>query len=679
MKTFAKLSIILKEAGVGDGSVLIFEAPGDILNNDSENDYEDLTVMLQALVSNKGTLVVPTCTPIEGYPKPTFDPQLSPSEMGNFSEFFRHYPGVVRSHSTTHSLAALGSHVEEVIQGHRYAAGRSTPWGEGPFGVGSPWDWLYEHNAWWMLVNPSWRNSPSIIYIQALYSSKHSGITKITPFPRFDASLLVQELENQGLIQRFTWEENQLYLFRFRPMVDAALKILETVPDSLNPEADFSNWLDVVKRIRLEGHTMVGVAKTKITPPVPCLRWDGKEMTGIFRDLYARVIALSYRGKHAVLVLCDLEAISGQIVARIREQVNREIGIPAEAIMIAATHAHSTPDTTGAGFEDADYIARLVNVIAGAIRQACASQQPARIGWGCVPIRGLAHSRRMLLKDGKAYTTRYGVPSTWRVNPDNIASQGEIDPELTVLKIESINGEILACVSNFGCHATVALVSQNLSGDYPGEAMDTLEKVLGPQAVALCTIGTAADVDPTLEMPFWGPRNDHNARRLGRIFAAQVLEHLERIKVQELTEVEAAREQVTLELRKEWIDLLTVDRERMHQEFADGWTPSAVVKELLQNKKIYTEVQGFRLNDFFLIGLPGEVFVETGRRLKTTHPDLTVRVVELANENIGYIPTQRIWAEGGYEVGQHLWGRITLDGAGKLEAAACHIISELAM
>ncbi|OGO28544.1 MAG: hypothetical protein A2Z16_17585 [Chloroflexi bacterium RBG_16_54_18] len=284
----------------------------------------------------------------------------------------------------------------------------------------------------------------------------------------------------------------------------------------------------------------------------------------------------------------------------------------------------------------------------------------------------------MRLKDGRVYTTRYGVPSTWRVNPDVIAGQGEIDPDLTILKIEKLDGEILAGVSNFGCHATVALVSVNLSGDYPGEAMDTIEKVLGPQAIALCTIGTAADVDPTLEMPFWGPRNDRNARHLGRIFAAQVLEHLERIQVEEVTDVQTAREQVQLELRKEWIDLLTVDRDRMRQEFADGWTQSSVVDELLHNLIIHTEVQGFRFSDFIFLGLPGEVFVEYGGRLKTAFPSVTVSIVELANENIGYIPTQRVWAEGGYEVGQHLWGRINLSGADQLEVTAKRVISQLA-
>jgi len=201
--------------------------------------------------------------------------------------------------------------------------------------------------------------------------------------------------------------------------------------------------------------------------------------------------------------------------------------------------------------------------------------------------------------------------------------------------------------------------------------------VLGQDAVALCTIGTAGDVDPTLEIPFWGPRNDQNARHLGRMFAAQVLEHLERVQVQEVIEVDAVREQVSLELRREWKDLLLVDNARMSQEFATGWTRSLVVEQLLRENVLRTEVQGLRLNGLILLGLPGEVFVEIGGRLKAACPGTGVSIVELANDNIGYLPTRKIWAEGGYEVGQHLWGRITLEGTDQLEAAARRVMARL--
>ncbi|HEY1381834.1 MAG TPA: hypothetical protein VGF55_33855, partial [Gemmataceae bacterium] len=49
--------------------------------------------------------------------------------------------------------------------------------------------------------------------------------------------------------------------------------------------------------------------------------------------------------------------------------------------------------------------------------------------------------------------------------------------------------------------------------------------------------------------------------------------------------------------------------------------------------------------------LPGEAFVELGREAEAAAPQKPVRVVGLTNGAMGYIPTRRAFAEGGYEPG----------------------------
>jgi len=676
MARIAELIHSLRNLGIDAGDVLVFEAPGEEMQC-IEGGMESLASALQGLIEPSGALVVPTCTPAEGYPKPTFDPLLSPSEMGPFSEFFRKQPDVLRSHSPTHSIAARGSIAQRLLAGHRSASGRPTPWGEGAFGNGSPWDMLYEHNAWWVLVDAKWQDTPSISYVQALYAERHSGITKQTPFPRFDAEALGQELEQLGLLHQTTWGSYQVVAFEMHATIDAALTTLENKPEQLGPDETFRKWLATVDYVKRSGYLQAGTAKAVITPPIPCLRWEGKQPTGVYRDLYVRVVVLSHRTQQIALVLCDLLGISGELVNKIRQSVHESIGLPAEAIQIACTHSHSTPDTIGSGYEDPEYLQALVKTIAKAICDAAANKQSARMGWGRVPIRGLASSRRIKMTDGKVFTTRYGVPSTWRVNPELIASKGQIDPDLTVIRIESLDGEFLAAISNFGCHASVALMSPNISGDFPGEAMAALERALGEPAVVLCTNGAAGDVDPTLDMPFWGPRDDAMARHLGRLFAAQVLECLERTEVQDKTVVGARQELVDLNVRPDWLRLLEVEQERMRQEFAGGWSLSTVTTQIIQEKVIHTEVQALRLNDLILVGFPGEVFSDIGLKLKAETPNRALAVVELANDNVGYIATQEAFSEGGYEVGQHLWGRIPPEATEVLIAAARRAINEL--
>jgi hypothetical protein len=62
------------------------------------------------------------------------------------------------------------------------------------------------------------------------------------------------------------------------------------------------------------------------------------------------------------------------------------------------------------------------------------------------------------------------------------------------------------------------------------------------------------------------------------------------------------------------------------------------------------EVQAISLGqELAWVALPGEVFVELGLALKKRSPFPHTFIAELANENLGYIPDRRSYAEGNYE------------------------------
>jgi hypothetical protein len=53
--------------------------------------------------------------------------------------------------------------------------------------------------------------------------------------------------------------------------------------------------------------------------------------------------------------------------------------------------------------------------------------------------------------------------------------------------------------------------------------------------------------------------------------------------------------------------------------------------------------------DVAIVALPGEVFVDLALAIKNASPFAVTQVIELANDSIGYVPTRRACAEGGYE------------------------------
>jgi hypothetical protein len=76
------------------------------------------------------------------------------------------------------------------------------------------------------------------------------------------------------------------------------------------------------------------------------------------------------------------------------------------------------------------------------------------------------------------------------------------------------------------------------------------------------------------------------------------------------------------------------------------------------------------------VSLPGEVFVELGLAIKRRSPFAHTFVVELANENIGYIPDRRSYAEGNYEPES---ARCAAGSGEKLVETAVELLSELHM
>ena len=87
------------------------------------------------------------------------------------------------------------------------------------------------------------------------------------------------------------------------------------------------------------------------------------------------------------------------------------------------------------------------------------------------------------------------------------------------------------------------------------------------------------------------------------------------------------------------------------------------------------ELQVFRLDDnTAIVGLPGEVFVELGLAIKQASPFRSTLVLELCNNDIGYVPTKKAFAEGSYEV---VNSRVKTGGGELLVEAAMPLLKEL--
>jgi hypothetical protein len=206
---------------------------------------------------------------------------------------------------------------------------------------------------------------------------------------------------------------------------------------------------------------------------------------GLDMDLYATVLVLADGDVRAALIDLDLCFLGDRQAAAIRRSVGDAAGIPHDHVLPFCTHSHAGPITLeGYRGEGEDrvfsYIQTLPHLIAGAAVTAVHSTQPARIAVG-MGRSDIGVNRDLRLPDG-----RFVVGN----NP-----AGFSDPEVGVIRIDTVRGEPLACIVNYACHPTVLGPGNKLiSPDYPGNTRRIVEQVTG--ATCFFLQGAGGNVGP---------------------------------------------------------------------------------------------------------------------------------------------------------------------------------------
>src|SRR5271166_2696362 len=152
-----------------------------------------------------------------------------------------------------------------------------------------------------------------------------------------------------------------------------------------------------------------GAARVKLEPPggLAMLGYDNRvgPNNGVHDDLAAQALVLD-DGAHKIAIAgVDLLAIGARIADDIRERVAARTGIPADSVLICATHTHSAPafnifatpraDAKPAEGRDLEWERALPAKIASAIVRAHENLEPASLRTATAPFT-LGINRRLM-------------------------------------------------------------------------------------------------------------------------------------------------------------------------------------------------------------------------------------------------------------------------------------------
>lgn len=241
----------------------------------------------------------------------------------------------------------------------------------------------------------------------------------------------------------------------------------------------------------------VGFGRTDLTPGTgielagfgPFLR---RRATHVLEPLAARAIAVDGADGPWVLVSCDLLGIDEALDDRVRRLAATSTGLAPDAVVVHATHAHSSPATIaefiGWGEPDRLYLEQLPARIAAAARLAVADLGPAELAVGSAPLDGFAYNR---MRPSPGRSNRGGIEGTWRT----------AEPELGDSHVEAVRvthqGRLRGFVLHYSCHPVVCCEETTaVHGDFPAVALRELERS-HPGATGVFLQGALGDLNPT--------------------------------------------------------------------------------------------------------------------------------------------------------------------------------------
>jgi len=382
-----------------------------------------------------------------------------------------------------------------------------------------------------------------------------------------------------------------------------------------------------------------GVAKVDITPPVGQRMWGfaarGGPATGTLDPLLARVLVLEVGGKRLALVALDLGRPFGPAsLEHLREETKKSSGI--SYVLTVASHTHSGPvikDEYSPGSTppwESITIENIVRAIDAAHEQAV----DACIGAG-YGIAHIGHNRRRVNPDGTV---------TWLGRNTTMSPTSPVDPTVSVLRVDTLEGRPLAILVNYACHPVI-FGPDNLkfSADFPGAMAKTVEQALGGQAICFFLQGAAGNINPYHAVtPLqedaikW---RDWTGELLGNE-AARVAKGIQTKSDSEAC-LDFAEDSLTFHLRWE-PEKFRQGLRRYGEAFFEDFAPlirdacQLPVAAVLINKRIA------------IMRIPGEPVVEFQINWRKRCPVHDAFLLGYANGYCGYFPTLQAAAEGGY-------------------------------
>lgn len=441
----------------------------------------------------------------------------------------------------------------------------------------------------------------------------------------------------------------------------------------------------------------VGFVEKDITPKIGMEQPGGygKSIHRTFHDACkVRVAVFDDGKKRAAIVGLDALMVPRHLVLSARKAIEQRCGIASDAVLIGASHSHSSGPMgmvqpgqfdhastqvkylayEKTSLADAGYLKQVEQAIVDGVCEANDKRVEAQCGVASGIEDKIAFNRRFRMKNGLTYT------HPGRGNPDIVERAGPIDPEVGVIGAWDANGKLLGCIVNYACHATTS--PGGISANWIHYLEKTIQGALQREAVVVFLAGASGDVTQVDNLSKSAdPSGERQAEIVGGRVGAEAVKVMLTMQRGPLGPVDYRMKTATMNRRipspervKQCLELVGKDPKEVG---ATEWTfaKEIVLLDALIAKEptAEVEVQAVQVGPAVFLTNPAEYFCQFGLDIKKGSKFPFTYPVELANGCVGYVPTEEALGDhgGGYET--------RLTSYSNLEPAAGRKMAEMAI
>jgi hypothetical protein len=388
------------------------------------------------------------------------------------------------------------------------------------------------------------------------------------------------------------------------------------------------------------------VSRIDLTPPLEMkspLGGYGARMNapaiGVHDRIYAKALLLTDGERRFLLITCDMLGLAPPVKAEIVKRVAGD-GWSSEQILILPSHSHASIEMHAinpnnifgipqVGIHDPKLFEFTVDNFVELVQRVSGLEPvPVKIG-----------------------TASFQIPD-WNRNRRDDATL--TDDELTITRVDTLEGNPLAALVNYTAHPTFMTEKQMMfSGGWPGSLQRTMESLIGDDVTVMYYNGAEGDQAPRARPGSGGSRWEM-AARYGLDLGIETVEHWKTV---------PTGRDVSFDYHLQTIDL---PKRSWHPDFmSTGGKEYGLSEELLRDmlprlSPQQTTSGSLRLGELVVIGIPGEMAAGLGLGLKVKTKELLgvahPVIGGLANEWVSYILSEQAYRTGRYEASVSFYG-----------------------